>query len=91
MEAPSYLPLGSIVRLKQGTKFMMIYGRCQTMPDGEEYDYLGCLYPEGYIRPETSFVFNHDAIEEVLHRGFVDEAEQQLLEKIRELRPLQTS
>ena len=37
------------------------------------YDYIGCFYPEGYIDPDYTFLFNHDAIEEIVFEGFIDE------------------
>lgn len=76
-------PIGTVVRLREGEKRLVIIGRFQTLLSTEEvYDYVGCLYPEGYLKPEQSFVFNHDAIAEVVHRGFVDDEEQQFLEKV---------
>ena len=40
------------------------------------YDYIGCFYPEGYIDHNYTFVFNHDAIEEIIFVGFIDEEEE---------------
>lgn len=54
---------------------------------GEEYDYLGCPYPEGFIAPEQTFVFNHMGIEEVIHVGYVDEEEAVMQEVLKEKRP----
>lgn len=84
----NYLPLGSLVLLKGGSKRLMIYGRVQKLPTGAEYDYLGCPYPEGFINPEKSFVFNHDAIEEVVHVGFSDEDEEMIQGLLHQHRPL---
>ena len=54
----------------------MIYGRKQKLQeDGKVYDYLGCLYPEGFIEPQFSF-FNHSDIAEVVFKGFENEEEQ---------------
>ncbi|MBL0386030.1 DUF4176 domain-containing protein [Tumebacillus sp. ITR2] len=84
-----YLPLGTIVRLHKGTKRLMIYGRClQKEETHEEFDYVGVPYPEGYLNPEKTFVFNHSAIEEVIHLGFVDEEEviaQEMFQRHRKL------
>ncbi|MGG0649256.1 DUF4176 domain-containing protein [Bacillus mycoides] len=72
------LPNGSIVLLKGGTKKVVIYGRKQLLMVEEPvmYDYIGCFYPEGYIDPDYTFVFNQDAIEEIIFVGFVDEEEE---------------
>ncbi|MCA1321617.1 DUF4176 domain-containing protein [Bacillus tianshenii] len=70
------LPNGTIILLKGETKKLMIYGRKQRLEGSDlVYDYLGCLYPEGYIDPAHSYVFNHDDIETVVFQGFMDEEE----------------
>lgn len=66
------LPIGSVVLLKEGQKRLMIYGINQKTDKGDIYDYLGCLYPEGNISPEYTYLFNKDAIEGVFFLGFVD-------------------
>ena len=44
------LALGSIVVLKVGYKKLMIVGRMQLQGEEEKlWDYLGVLYPEGYL------------------------------------------
>lgn len=72
------LPNGSIVRLREGTKKLVIYGRKQIMMTDppRSFDYIGCLYPEGYINPDYTYAFNHKDIEEVIFTGYVDEEEQ---------------
>lgn len=87
------LPNGSIVLLKGGNKRMMIYGRKQLLVTEEDvekesedltmYDYLGVPYPEGYISPEYSFVFNHSDIEKVFFTGYSDEEEEVFQEVLR--------
>ncbi|MCU5238893.1 DUF4176 domain-containing protein [Bacillus cereus] len=51
------------------------YGRKQKLGIKElvMYDYIGCFYPEEYIDPDYTFLFNHDAIEEIVFEGFIDE------------------
>lgn len=73
------LPNGSIVRLREGTKKLVIYGRKQIIVTDplRPFDYIGCLYPEGYINPDYTYVFNHEDIEEVIFTGYVDEEEEQ--------------
>lgn len=70
------LPIGSIVLLKESSKRLMIYGRMQKEVDGERiWDYIACLYPEGNINPDHSFLFDHDQIENIYFLGFQDEEE----------------
>lgn len=79
----NYLPIGSVVLLKNGTKKIMIYGRKQTMAEtGETFDYVACFYPEGNISPEYTFLFNHSDIEDVVFTGFSDEDEYKFIETI---------
>ncbi|UOY91223.1 DUF4176 domain-containing protein [Ectobacillus sp. JY-23] len=72
------LPNGSIVLLKEGEKRLVIYGRKQLLMRQEPvmYDYIGCFYPEGYINPDYTFVFNHEDIEDIVFVGFSDEEEE---------------
>jgi hypothetical protein len=77
------LPIGSVVLLKNGTKKLMIYGRKQKLAaENTVYDYVGCLYPEGYINPDYSYVFNHEDIAVVIFTGYQDEEEKGYLEKL---------
>ena len=78
-----YLPLGSVVLLNGGEKTVMIYGRRQiSVADGELYDYVSCLFPEGNIGDAYTYLFNHDQIREVLFRGFENEDEALFLKEI---------
>lgn len=71
-----YLPIGSIVLLKGTEKPLMIYGRKQThLKSGNKFDYIGCLYPEGYITDELTIFFNNDQIANIVHEGFADQNE----------------
>lgn len=67
------LPIGSVVLLKEADKRLMIYGIKQmNEEDGQTYDYIACLYPEGNIGEEYNYLFNHEDIERVDFLGFVD-------------------
>ncbi len=71
-----YLPLGSVVRLHGGEKNVMIYGRRQRQVDnGDEWDYVACLHPEGNIGEEFTYLFNHDQIDRIIFLGLTDEDE----------------
>ena len=70
------LPIGSVVLLRESTKRVMIYGRLQREIDGERvWDYIGCLFPEGNINPDHSFLFDTAQIESVFFIGCQDEEE----------------
>ena len=71
--AKVYLPIGSVVLLKNGKKRVMVYGR-KVRAKGEEqvYDYVGCLYPEGCLSSDNVVLFNHEQIQMVYFIGFQD-------------------
>lgn len=76
----TYLPIGSVVLLKDGTKKVMIYGRRQKSIESKaEYDYVACLYPEGNISEKYTFLFNEENIEKVVFRGYSDAEEEAFL------------
>lgn len=79
-----YLPIGSVVLLKDAKKRIMITGFC-IIPkenDNQMFDYSGCLYPEGLISSDQTAVFNHDQIERIFCLGYSDEEEKQFKEKL---------
>lgn len=82
----NYLPVGSIVLLKNGQKKIMIYGRRQRrVTDEHEYDYIACLYPEGNINEDYMYLFNHEDIETVVYRGYSDAEEEAFVAKLNEV------
>jgi len=79
------LPIGSVVLLEGGDKRLMIYGILQT--DGEnnsQYDYIGCLYPEGYVGIDHIYMFNHEDIIRIDHTGLADEEHKTFRAKVDE-------
>ncbi|MDH4421992.1 MULTISPECIES: DUF4176 domain-containing protein [Bacillus] len=77
-------PIGSIVILKEGTKKLMIFGRKQQVETDEirKFDYMGCPYPEGYMNPDFTYLFNHDDIQEVVSTGYEDQEEHTFQENV---------
>ena len=69
-----YLPIGTVVLLKNGSKKVMIYGRKQIATEnGQEFDYVACLYPEGNINDDYTFLFNNENIDKIIFKGYSDE------------------
>jgi len=80
-----YYPIGTVVVLIDGEKPIMIYGRKQIHAEsGVVYDYVACLYPEGNLSNEYTYLFNHDQIQEVLFTGYVSDAETEFLKVLNE-------
>ncbi len=68
-----YLPVGSVVLLKGGKKRVIIIGRDRRDEAGEKsWDYLACLYPEGFLGEEYAYLFDHEQIERIFFVGFQD-------------------
>ncbi len=87
MNLNKYLPIGTVVMLKEGTKRIMITGFCCVSDDDKEkvYDYVGCLYPEGFLTSSNNLLFDHNQIEKVYHLGLQDEEEKEFKEKLKEM------
>lgn len=87
MKIKDLLPIGSIIRLHDGEKRLMIIGIMQSdaSGNGKEYDYLGILYPEGHIGDQFQYLFNQEDIEEVIFRGFEDDERVEFLNKLTNL------
>ena len=88
-----FLPIGSVVLLKNGRKELMINSYC-VMPSGDVYDkngkventegtifdYGACLYPEGMITSDQLFAFNHEQIEKVCFKGYETDKQKEFVQ-----------
>ena len=76
-----FLPVGSVVILKEGDQPIMITGYLifkKNVKDGEKrkmYDYGACYYPEGIVNYDSSIGFNHENIDKVVHLGYINDAQ----------------
>ena len=77
------LPIGSVVLLKNSTKKIMIIGVCQGEAGDPNvvWDYAACVYPEGYLGPDKTFLFNNDQIDKIFAVGYQDEEQFAFKEK----------
>lgn len=81
-----YLPIGSVVTLKDATKKIMVIGYCPVEKEHNQmYDYSACLYPEGVIDSNRMLLFNHDQIATIHFIGLEDEEQKQNNEKLKGL------
>lgn len=80
-----FLPIGSVVLLKGGDKKIMITG-FGIIDDVNHkiYEYMGCLYPEGFISNERNLAFEHDQIAEICALGFSNEEDKEFRKKFKE-------
>lgn len=81
------LPIGTVVLLKGAQRRGMIIGYQRTAAGNDEhiYDYCACPYPEGYMSPEQTFVFDHGQIDRLISVGFQNLEEIDFQEKLREI------
>lgn len=81
-----YLPLGTVVLLKNATKRVMITGFAGVSPEhkGQMFDYSGCVYPEGFSSYKEIFAFNHSQIAEIISLGYVDQEQIEFEKKLEE-------
>lgn len=81
-----YLPIGTVVQLKNSTARVMIAGYFP-MPDsrpGEVHDYSGFKFPIGYVSDDEVYCFDHDQIELICAYGYQDQEQMQFMEYVRE-------
>jgi len=71
-EPKMYLPIGSIVLLKNNFTMYMISGYVNKNENGKINDYMGVPYPYGLISFDSLYFFDHKDIEEVLYIGYKD-------------------
>lgn len=75
----SWLPIGSVVTLKEGTMPLMIFGRCQiAISDGVQWDYIAVPYPEGNSNERHTYLFNREQVDELLFTGYQTPAEKKM-------------
>lgn len=68
-----YLPIGSVVLLKNSQKRIMIVGVKQKQAGSDKiWDYSACLYPEGILDPEKLFLFDNEQIDRLYFIGLQD-------------------
>lgn len=81
------LPIGSVVKLRNSDKLVMIFGYFQkstTLPD-KVVDYVGVAYPLGNVNIFTQYGFQMTDIEQVIFEGYRNE-EFKSVEMLLELR-----
>lgn len=81
-----YLPIGTVVLLKNGMKPVMITGYLifskGNKTEKKLYDYGGCTFPEGIIDTDHALGFNHSQIVKILHLGLTNAAQKRFNEAL---------
>lgn len=66
----NYLPIGSVVMLRGGAKKLMVIGYFGGDEEGSQVDYMGVVYPEGFIEADRIIGFNRPEIQEIIFEGY---------------------
>ena len=81
-----YLPIGTVVLLKNGTKPVMITGYLPMPSESNDttmYDYSACMFPEGLLSSDQNAVFNHEQIDRIMYKGFQNEDSIEFLNEVK--------
>ena len=77
------LPVGSVVLLKEATRYIIIIGYAPVEEGSTKiYDYLGCAYPIGVIGHDRSLLFDKSQIDKVIFEGYQDEEGKKFVETL---------
>lgn len=69
-----FLPIGTVVLLKEATRKVLIIGFAQIEANSDKiWDYVGCAYPIGFVSNNTSLLFDKEQIEKVVSLGYSDD------------------
>lgn len=78
------LPIGSVIRLVNGKKSLVITGILQhDLETDVTYDYMAVPYPEGFISKEYVFFAQHENIEKVIFKGYSDSERDSFIEEMK--------
>lgn len=83
------LPIGTVVLLKNSTKRVMIIGVLQKQATGDKakiWDYSACVFPEGFMGPDQTYLFDAEQIAKVYSIGYQDEEQLEFKAKIDSIR-----
>ena len=71
-----FLPIGTVVLLKNSKEPLMINGYCvyeKGVKESIMYDYGSCKFPIGVIDGNVSIAFNKEKIDKIIHMGYEDD------------------
>ena len=80
-----FLPVGSVVLLKNATRPVAIIGYTVVEEKEDEiWDYLGCVYPFGVMGQDKNLLFQREQIEKIIFKGYSDKEGNNFREKLKE-------
>lgn len=79
-----YLPIGTVIKLKEVEQPLIIIGYGGKLDNSEErYDYIAYGYPVGFTSSKQNYVFNISKIEKILCLGYKDENYENMLKIVK--------
>lgn len=69
MNKNNYLPIGSVIKIKNEEQLLMITGY-KVISEEKTYDYSACFFPNGILSLNEVLVFNQDKIDIILFEGY---------------------
>ncbi len=82
------LPIGTVVSIGDETKGyvqVVIAGYGGQSADKQVYDYIGFVYPYGFISRDKIIIFESALIHEVLYKGYEDEEYKEVIPGIKKV------
>lgn len=76
-------PIGTLVKLKNYERKVMITGYFMKNESGKIYEYCGCEYPQGILNENSYLYFNKNDIIKIIKSGYIDEEVKDVLEKVK--------
>lgn len=81
-----YLPIGTIVMLKNDIVLYMIVGYLNRSDNEEIRDYISIGFPYGMMTLDSVTYFNHDDIEKIVFLGYKNDKYELLKEKLKNIK-----
>ena len=83
----NFLPIGTIVLLKDAKKRILIVGYLpQENGSDQAFDYSGVPFPEGLIDSRKILLFNHIQIDKICHNSVIDKEVIEMINKVKEVK-----
>ena len=80
-----YLPVGTVVLLKEASRPVVIIGYSVVEEGSQDvWDYLGCAYPVGVLSSDKNLLFQSNQIEKILFRGYCDQEGEKFLNLLKQ-------
>lgn len=84
MKENKYLPIGTILLIKNEITLYMITGYINKTND-EIKDYICISFPYGFVSNKTVTYFNHEDIERIVYKGYINEKYYELNKKLNDI------